>query len=477
MKTYSAERTIANFDNDRTSVVVKANLTEDKSDLLIDSLNRIAKATPEVQKAVAKLADKHPDLMYGSAILVSTVINKNDDVFLPEETWKARSTPVNTPYNDQHVEQDIIGHIIASRVLAKDKTVVADDSNIPDYFDIEVDWVIYKSIFPAIAQEIFEKAPKGEKFVSMEARFTDFDYAFVNMDTKAFSVVARNEETAFLTKYLRVYGGEGIYKNNRIARVLRNITFCGMGNVDTPANPSSEYTNIEGFELVNSSLQESKSILLVTKGKIMKIDTLEQATAEIERLTKELSDLQGEKAQSELQKKVDTAEAEKASLTDQLNAEVTKRELAETKLSEAETKVNELTASLETAKNDLKAKSDELDAIHKTAKSAERLTKLKELGYEVPDEKKDKIASLSDESFANLVEFAELHKPAPKKEEGEGETQAAQALEGAEAEGADITNTGGEQPDSQAEEMLKTAAKFIEHVRGSRKNVAKSKNS
>ena len=50
-----------------------------------------------------------------------------------------------------------------------------------------------------------------------------FDYA-INDKTKT-RIVSRNNQTAFLTKYLKAYGGSGIYGDQKIGRVLRNIIF------------------------------------------------------------------------------------------------------------------------------------------------------------------------------------------------------------------------------------------------------------
>ena len=219
-------------------------ITEDKTDLFLNSLSN-KDLDKKITKTIAQIVnDEHPDLMYGSAILVSTVVNKNDDAFLPEETWKAVSSAINQPFNDEHIEYEIIGHIINSQAVDKEGKIIAD--NPPDYFDVTVDFVVYKSIFPKISAEIADKGPKGEKFVSMECRFKGFDYGLID-DQGSMQIVARNEQTAFLTKYLRAYGGNGLYNSYKIVRVLRDFRFVGMGSVDNPANPASEFTRIENY--------------------------------------------------------------------------------------------------------------------------------------------------------------------------------------------------------------------------------------
>jgi len=68
-----------------------------------------------------------------------------------------------------------------------------------------------------------EAAQKGNLFVSMEAWFDDFASALKHVETGATRIVARDQRTAFLTKHLRAYGGNGKFEQYRVGRVLRNI--------------------------------------------------------------------------------------------------------------------------------------------------------------------------------------------------------------------------------------------------------------
>ncbi|QEL19556.1 hypothetical protein [Limnoglobus roseus] len=85
---------------------------------------------------------------------------------------------------------------------------------------------------------ILAEIAKGEWFVSMECLFAGFDYSMRARDGTT-RVVARNEQTAFLTKHLRAYGGTGEYQGAKVGRLLRNIVFSGKGLVRKPANPES----------------------------------------------------------------------------------------------------------------------------------------------------------------------------------------------------------------------------------------------
>jgi hypothetical protein len=72
----------------------------------------------------------------------------------------------------------------------------------------------------------------------MECVFRNFDYAIVAPDG-VHQVIARTEDSAFLTKHLRAYGGSGDYEGYKVGRMLRDLFFSGKGLVTKPANPRS----------------------------------------------------------------------------------------------------------------------------------------------------------------------------------------------------------------------------------------------
>lgn len=405
MVIFPEEKSLIGENSNKSEICCKVSLCEDKSELLIKSLEWINKSTDRrFAEALAKVSEEgHPDLMYGSAILVSTNMNLNDDVLLPSETWPAIATAVNVPYNDDHVKTDIIGHIIGARPLdAKGNLIVSETP--PDYFDVEADFVIYRRIFPAIAKDIEEKAPKGEKFVSMEAAFDDFDYALVK-DTEA-KIIKRTKDTAFLTKHLRAYKGDGKYNGYTVGRVLRDYRFIGMGSVDKPANPNSKYTKIEEVDLVTQASLLKRKYFLFTKGKVMKIETIEQAETVVAELSTKLekyekTDVPALAAQvSELTKAKDTVASE-------LESEKVKVQAAVNKFNDTETKNATLTEELKVIKASLEKVTAELSAIQAEAKTNERIAKLAEFGVEIAADKRDGITKMSDEAFNSTLEFTE----------------------------------------------------------------------
>jgi len=240
-------------------------------------------ASPQVPyKAVAGMAVvAQPDLLYMKSVLVSTGSNLNDDVFLPEETWKARATPALKPVDWEHntgreltedeqkenpgkvvVDNQTIGVMYNAYVTDNDGVVISEDKasaadfEVPVQFHIVDESVIWKALFPTVAARIEKGADEGRLFVSMEAWFSDYDYLVGS------KVIARNEETAFLDDSLKANGGNGSFGSSTVKRVLRNIVFGGKGIVERPANEPSviqsvTHTPIEASEATVKAIAQN----------------------------------------------------------------------------------------------------------------------------------------------------------------------------------------------------------------------------
>jgi len=181
-------------------------------------------------------ANIDPDLLKMKSILVSQGMNLNDDVFLKEELIKARLTGAHKPVNIEHQDTEIVSHMLETYVVSKsgERLDSAEDIENEDLIDIVNESVIYAYIFPEVSARIEELAAKNQLFVSVEAWFSDYDY-LVGED-----IVKRTSATSdILEKHLRINGGEGVYEEKKVGRVLRNLMFGGVGVVATPANPDS----------------------------------------------------------------------------------------------------------------------------------------------------------------------------------------------------------------------------------------------
>lgn len=195
-------------------------------------------------KSLASYDDN--DLYYVQSILVSSNWNKNDDIFDKYEIWGAKNTPTHKPTNLEHNENLIVGHIISNWPITPEGMLIDPETppeNLPNKFHILTGSVIYKAFTdPELkerADKLIAEIQNGTKFVSMECLFKGFDYGIINKETNEYKILSRNSETAYLTKYLKAYGGRGENNNYKIGRVLRNITFTGKGFVDKPANEDS----------------------------------------------------------------------------------------------------------------------------------------------------------------------------------------------------------------------------------------------
>lgn len=212
--------------------------------------------------------ENQDDLLKVVSVLVSTGMNRNDDVFLKDEILPARMTGAHKPVNLEHREKDIVGHMLRTYVTTKEGRVIAENKieagETPSSFDITSESVIYKFIFPELAQEIRDKAALGKLFVSVEAWFTDYDYLVGN------KIVARNADTApKLDKLLKIEGGPGEYKGHKLGRVLRNILLGGVGLVEKPANPDSIIKSVAN--IVEVKVEDLENIVTRNiKGKVEK---------------------------------------------------------------------------------------------------------------------------------------------------------------------------------------------------------------
>jgi hypothetical protein len=185
------------------------------------------------------------DLFPFYSILVSSGGNKNTDVFDPLEMWRARHSPEDKPLNYMHDQKRIIGHITNCITVGEDLKPLPEDmpeSALPSKLHIITSNVIYAISDDKYQQDFLNdlmgRITKGNLFVSLECLFRKFDFLLQNSKGEQ-KLVAHNDKTAYLTKFLRQYKGTGKVDGYSIWRLLRDITFSAVGLVDNPANPDS----------------------------------------------------------------------------------------------------------------------------------------------------------------------------------------------------------------------------------------------
>jgi hypothetical protein len=334
------------------------------------------------------------DLYYIKSILVSTGWNKNDDVFDNQSTWAARDTPEDKQFNFMHNENDIIGHITGSYVVDKEGNKI-EAEEAPQEFDIVTEAVLYNSWTDPEnrdrMQQIIAEMEEGKWFVSMECLFAGFDYALLDEGGNG-KVLARNEDSSFLTKHLRAYGGSGEYENYKIGRSLREISFSGKGLVSKPANPRSII-----LDASKAFLNSNVDVIKLSKGENTMTDNnvLEQQIAD---LKTELASARDEAV--ELRAKVDESASKEyldtiAKLEETLasNEEVVKA--LEVSVAEKEAAYTELHESVEAKNKDFQEKMEELKKMKKEKKAEARKAELLDLGFDA-DEAEESVASYED---------------------------------------------------------------------------------
>jgi uncharacterized coiled-coil protein SlyX len=370
------------------------------------SVNNHSDAVSFAEKVKAESANpKQIDLYYIKSILVSTGWNKNDDVFDPEATWSARTTPEDKQFNLMHDENNIIGHITGSYVVDRNGAAIADDTQ-PDDFDIITEAVLYNSWTKPENRErmnqIIAEIEEGKWFVSMECLFAGFDYALLD-DNGGSKLLERNESSAFLTKHLRAYGGNGEYEGYQIGRCLRQISFSGKGLVSKPANPRSVILDASRAFSLNSN---STILTSFPEGDNDMSDTnlLEKQLAEMK---SELASAKEENAT--LREHISTAsEKEAAEAAAKLEETVAEKDEAikalEVSVAEKEAAYIELQDSLEAKDKDFQ-KMEELKKMKKKDATMKRKASLLDLGFgeEEAEESLASYETLDDATFEIIL--------------------------------------------------------------------------
>jgi hypothetical protein len=387
-------------------------------------------------KSLASVDDS--DLYYVQSILVTTNWNKNDDIFDKEEVWSARNTPEDKPTNLEHNESDIVGHITSNWPVTMEGLLIDENSpveNLPDTYHILTGSVIYSGYsIPELkerSQKLIAEIESGEKYVSMECFFKGFDYGLLNKTSGEYKILSRNEATAYLTKYLRSYGGLGEHDNYKIGRVLRKITFSGKGFVDKPANPDSIIFTKDNLlnKNDNISLEKKDDFIISGVSNIQSnLNTVENST--MNEVTSVAETEQKIETQTEITPVEEVTVTEVASNTDELqNSLKAHQEEVQQLKADFEKTVNELNESIAKKKGEMAKKDEEvkkmkadldtaLEAIAAYKKSEEvamkkekkmkRVAQLLEKGIdnEIALSTVDKFESIDDEAFEAVILLA-----------------------------------------------------------------------
>tara|TARA_B100001939_G_scaffold344602_1_gene359419 strand:+ start:905 stop:2386 length:1482 start_codon:yes stop_codon:yes gene_type:complete len=420
MKIYAQEKKDGIADLIKNNTVACCAIAETDNNPSTETVEKLQKVLAENSEnndlALAENKEQI-DLYYLKSILVSTGWNKNDDVFDPAELWEARSTPEDKPFNFMHNEKDIIGHITANEVVDFDGNPISQDSEVPDKFNILTSAVVYTEWSDPEQRQrmhkIVSEIEDGKWFVSMECLFPDFDYALKGAagETK---VIKRNEASAFLTKHLRSYGGDGKYEDYQVGRLLRNLSFSGKGLVSKPANPRSVI--LEGNDFFDESQAQVLTISSLKENDMsdnyeMQVNDLRAELAEAKAANEALKEKVVAEQKAEFEEKIQALEA---TIAEQASS-ISEKEEA---LAAKETELTEAQEALAAKDEDMKEKMEELKEMKKKDAMNKRKAQLEEAGFEA-EEALATVAEfehLDDETFDKIVAM-QKRKAAPKEEE------------------------------------------------------------
>lgn len=459
-------------------------------------------------KSLASYDDS--DLYYVQSILVSSSWNKNDDIFDKSEIWAAKHTPEHKPTNLEHDESVIIGHIISNWPITEDGILIDENTpieNLPEKYHILTGSVIYKGFSNPELRErssnLIAEIESGTKYVSMECFFNGFDYGLIDKSTGEYKILSRNQETAYLTKYLRAYGGMGEHQNYKLGRVLRNITFSGKGFVNKPANPDSiiftkeliseaskKFT--EKLEELSKAGVSNDQLTNNVENNTMSLD-LEPMMKDVAEIKTQLEALQGlseaftaattlKDKTIELENVIKAHEQKISELTSALELATSEKEEAAKKKSEdemvKEEEMKKTKSELDAANEVIAGYKQKEEEMAKKEKKMKRMASLIEAGIdnETASATVDKFESLDDEAFAAMTSlFAGKMPPwlnkdkedkedkeemKDKKKASEAEAADPAILETAEVEEEVNLGVGGE-VDSSAENTRAALVEFV----------------
>jgi chromosome segregation ATPase len=297
--------------------------------------------------------------------------------------------------------------------------------------------------------------------------FRNFDYAVTDKDGVN-KILARNDQTSFLTKHLRIYGGTGEYGDYRIGRLLRNFTFSGKGLVDNPANPRSHITSFNDKAETSSYVAASATLeeLNISNKENSMADAVVYTKEQYEALKAELDQFKAASQQT-AQKEIDNLKAQITELTEVKQALSTELEASKEVSSAKETKVVALEAELTETKSKLAEAEGSIKEAELKAVNAARKSLLLERVDEAKAENLiQKFANASQEMFDALVDSlpkkvaetegkcAEDEMSKEDEEEDKSEGEVTTDLDDAKADDDAIMSSGG----TQEEETIRSKA-------------------
>ena len=430
-------------------IIASADIDQDKLQISQASLDSLKTLMPESIDL-----DKNIDLV-GVAFNAAVVnkFNKNHDGIGTETALAVKDYFVHKPTNIEHKKQRVVGHIVSAAFSSYgDNELVTDEDlrDTNDPFNIALGAVVYRMVDKKFAQLINQSVDPesplhNQVSASWEIGFNDYQIALGSEDLSEAEIVTDEKQIKELSQYLKAAEGSGSMKDGTLVRrlVVGNVYPLGIGFTANPAADvegvvMTEKTSVtfhdEDDAAVISSDQADKILknILNFKNKISQsekntVKNEQESNSSImntEQLIQEIKSVLDEKLSSEKVSSDNFAEESVASISSIVNQAIReKNEEYKGKLSKAqeekaqvEAQQKELTASVETLEEKLKAAEDKIRQFeedikrqHAVARFDARMETI-EQSYELNEEDLKIVASEvkdlqeSDEAFASYQE-------------------------------------------------------------------------
>lgn len=199
------------------------------------------------------------------------VFNANDDGIDAEEAIRTAETFIHKPCNYAHDSSNIVGHIInyGFTQYEGEKIFTPEEALEAKIFDISLASVIYKRIYTWDVFNIIRSTdPDSDNYMgisaSWEVGFSDYDIGVCESDEDDVYTCQRitpdHELYRDYSWRLRANGGSGRTRDGKlIKRILKNVTFLGIGFTERPA------ADVEPIQKFNPETKENDSYTLFTE--------------------------------------------------------------------------------------------------------------------------------------------------------------------------------------------------------------------
>jgi hypothetical protein len=200
-----------------------------------------------------------PTLLFAAGNLaVANLANLNDDAVTLEDTLRTYRQFEWQLVDVEHNRGTVVGFIVKAGLseFGTDRLITEDEARAAGKpVNVAIVIALWRVVDPELASWL-ERADapgspdKGKLSLSFEVGFDDYDVVLLPKDASNLALATAritpdSPEFEHYSKMLRCYGGKGVYKDQRVARIIMgNIVPLGAGIVTVPAADVKGLTTI-----------------------------------------------------------------------------------------------------------------------------------------------------------------------------------------------------------------------------------------